>query len=121
MSTQTFRAGAPGAGIARRRSASRRRARRRRPRTGRALAARRQTSSAERLQAARAERNRLPLDVALVPEREREQPPQLPREVLAPGDVVVEQARHDTGIEVALAAQGVRGKRLAGERLERAP
>src|SRR5205085_8737617 len=61
------------------------------------------------------------LDVPFVPEREREQPPELPRQVLAAPDVVVEHARHSCGLEDTLPAYGRRRQRLAGERLELTP
>ena len=54
------------------------------------------------------------LDVALVPEREREQPPELPAQVLAAGDVLVEQPRDRRRVEEALAPQ------RAGESVSRA-
>ena len=57
------------------------------------------------------------LDVALVPEREREQPPHLAREVLASGDVVVEHARDGLGLQEALPADHLGRERLARERL----
>src|SRR5215207_10979194 len=45
------------------------------------------------------------LDVALVPEREGEQPPELAAEILAARHVVVDQARHGLRAEEALAAK----------------
>ena len=57
------------------------------------------------------------LDVALVPEREREQAPELAREVLAAGDVIVEHARDGRRLQEALAAEHVGRERLARERL----
>src|SRR5512146_2323678 len=59
--------------------------------------------------------------MVLVPEREGEQPPQLARQVLFPGDVGVEQARDRLRPEKALPAHRLRRKRLARERLEVAP
>src|SRR4051794_17429735 len=58
------------------------------------------------------------LDVALVPERQREEAPELPRQIGAPGDVLVEHAPNGGRLQQALAAQRLGGKRLAGERLE---
>src|SRR5580700_10003336 len=59
-----------------------------------------------------------PLDVALEPEREHEQPPELARAVGAPRDVVVDHPLDRLRVEVALPAQRGRGERLAGEGLE---
>src|SRR5204863_2430192 len=58
------------------------------------------------------------LDMPLVPERERKQPPELAAEILASGDVVVEQPVDDARLEVALAVQRFRRERLARERLQ---
>src|ERR671937_710532 len=65
-----------------------------------------------------ARRPRLALDVALVPEREGEQAPELARKVLAAGDVRVDQRVHRLGAEEALAAQRVGRQRVVRERLE---
>src|SRR5262245_56340204 len=62
-----------------------------------------------------------PLDVPFVPEREREQPPQLPAQVLAARDVVVDEAPDGVRPEEALPGQPFGRERLAGERLEVAP
>ena len=64
------------------------------------------------------ERRRLLLDVPLVPEREREQAPELAAPVLAPGDVLVEQARHRLGRKKPCRSSVAGGERLARERLE---
>src|SRR5436190_6428837 len=58
------------------------------------------------------------LDVALIPERQREEAPELPREIGAAGDVVVEHAPNGGSLQQALAAQRLRRERLARERLE---
>jgi hypothetical protein len=58
------------------------------------------------------------LYVLLVPEREREQAPQLAAPVLLSGDVLVEEALHRLVGEEALAAQDVRRQRVAREGLE---
>src|SRR3954470_583057 len=58
------------------------------------------------------------LDVVLVPERERQQSPQLAREILAAGDVIVEHARDRFGAEEALTPERVARQGLARERLE---
>src|SRR5206468_8148865 len=58
------------------------------------------------------------LDVPLVPEREREQAPELAAQILASGDVVVEQARHRLRPEEALTAQRLGREDVACERLE---
>src|SRR4029078_260694 len=52
------------------------------------------SSADERLQRPAPQRRGLALDVALVPEREREQPPQLPREALLARHVSGDQLRH---------------------------
>ncbi len=56
--------------------------------------------------------------MSLVPEREREQPPELAAQVLAARDVVVDQPGHGLGPEVALAPQRLGRERLAREGLE---
>src|SRR5436190_23729520 len=58
------------------------------------------------------------LHVTLVPEREREQPPELPRPVALPGDVLIEQPPHGLGTEEALPPERRGRERLARERLE---
>src|SRR5205809_1144319 len=75
-------------------------------------------SREQRLHPPRAQERRLLLDVALVPEREREQAPELAAPVLRAGDVLVEQPGHRRRLEEALRAQGVRRQRRARERLE---
>src|SRR3954462_4319274 len=54
----------------------------------------------------------------LVPQREREQSPELAREVLAARYMGVEDPLHRLGAEVALPSQGLRCERLARERHE---
>src|SRR5439155_7434559 len=61
---------------------------------------------------------RCSLDVVFVPEREREQTPQLPAQVLSPLHVVVEQARDGVRPEEPLPPQPFRRQRLACERLQ---
>ncbi len=56
--------------------------------------------------------------MVLVPEREREQPPELAREIRPAVDVVVEQARHGLRAEEALAVDRVGVQRRSGERLQ---
>src|SRR5438132_5197052 len=75
-------------------------------------------SADERLHARAHERRRLALDVALVPEREREQPPQLPAEIIAAGDVVVDHPPHRSRVEEPLPPQGVGRQGVPRERLE---
>ena len=53
--------------------------------------------------------------MVLVPEREGEQPPQLPGPVLAARDVLVEDRGHRLRPQVALTAKRLRGERLARE------
>src|SRR5512133_3613072 len=72
----------------------------------------------ERLQARLAQGLRLALDVPLVPEREREQPPELARQVLPAGHMAVDQPLDGLGPEETLAAECLLAQRLAGERLE---
>src|SRR5581483_723947 len=64
-------------------------------------------SCEQRVHARRAQTGRLLLDVALVPEREREQAPQLPAVVLAARDVGVDQSAHDLRPEKALPCERV--------------
>src|SRR6185312_10244861 len=56
-------------------------------------------SCEQRFHPPRAERRRLLLDMALVPEREGEQPPQLATPVLRARDMLVQQARHRRRLE----------------------
>src|SRR6266545_7785877 len=58
------------------------------------------------------------LDVALVPEREREQSPELAAPVLPARDVLVEEESHGLVAEEAVSAQHICGERVARERLE---
>src|SRR5262249_46521191 len=58
------------------------------------------------------------LDVTLVPERERKQPPELAREVLATCGVVVEETSHHGRLEVALPSERLGRERLTGKGLE---
>ena len=51
----------------------------------------------------------------LVPEREREQAPELAREILLPGDVAVDQRAHRLRPEEALAVERVGAERVARE------
>src|SRR6266496_1582095 len=72
-------------------------------------------SSEQRVHAGGAQERRLLLDVSLVPEREREQAPELPAPVLGTGDVLVEQPQHRLRPEEALAGERVRRERRARE------
>jgi hypothetical protein len=54
-----------------------------------------------------AQRARLSLDVPLVPEREREQPPELAREVLLAAHVPVDHPLHGLRVEEALPPNGL--------------
>src|SRR6266511_5714947 len=56
--------------------------------------------------------------MALVPEREREQSPELAAPVLPARDVLVEEASHRLVAEEAMPAQHVCGERVAREGLE---
>src|SRR5262249_60223256 len=60
----------------------------------------------------------LALHVALVPEREREQSPQLTAQILPAGDMLVEQRLHHSRLEESLPPKSLFGQRLACERLE---
>ena len=73
------------------------------------------TASATRSFAQRARRS---LDVRLVPEREREQAPELARQVRAARDVVVEHAPDGGRLEVALPPERLVREDVARERLE---
>jgi hypothetical protein len=64
------------------------------------------------------QQRRLLLHVTLVPEREREQTPELPAAVLDPVDMVVDEPGDDGRIEETLAAQRLRRERRTRERLE---
>src|SRR5712691_1168878 len=75
-------------------------------------------SNDQRFHSCRPERRRLLLDVALVPQREGEQAPELPAPVLHACDVLVEQTRHRLRLEEPLRAQRRGRERRAGERLE---
>src|SRR5205823_5938868 len=55
---------------------------------------------------------------ALEPERKRHEPPELAAEVLAAGDMAVEEGGHGPGVEVSLAPHPLLGEDLARERLE---
>src|SRR5207248_6867787 len=72
----------------------------------------------QRVHARRPQRWRLLHHVALVPERERQQPPQLPAPILRASDVLVEQPRHGPRLEEALRAQCRGREGCAGEGLE---
>src|SRR6185503_187531 len=75
-------------------------------------------SADERLHARLAQRAWLALDLALVPEGEGEQPPELARQVFFARNVAVDQRRHRSGPEEPLAPERVGAQRLAGKRLE---
>src|SRR4051794_21902905 len=75
-------------------------------------------SCREHFHTSRPNARRLLLDVALVPEREREKAPQLPAPVLRAGDVLVDVPVDDARLEEALRAQRLRREGRARERLE---